>query len=55
MITREEGLKMIEEENRPRYASIKWYTEIVGLDFKSTIKRINEIPKLYPLSITDTR
>ena len=55
MITREEGLKMIEEENRPRYSSIKWYTEIVGLDFESTIKRINQIPKLYPISITGTR
>jgi glutamine---fructose-6-phosphate transaminase (isomerizing) len=48
MISREEGLKKIEQENRPRYATIKWYTEIIGLDFESTIKRINQIPKLYP-------
>ena len=44
---REEALKHIEEENRPRYPSIKWYTDIVNIDFESTIKRINEIPKLY--------
>ncbi len=47
MLTREEGLKLIEEENQPRYASIKWYLDIINLDFASTIKRINSIPKLY--------
>jgi predicted glutamine amidotransferase len=47
MLTRGEGMKMIEDENRPRYASVKWYTEIVGLDFETTIKAINKIPKLY--------
>jgi hypothetical protein len=48
MLSRDEGLRLVMTENRPRYASIKWYTEIVGLDFASTIKRINMIPKLYP-------
>jgi len=47
MLSREEGLRLVMMENRPRYASIKWYTEIVGLDFHSTIMRINSIPKLY--------
>jgi glutamine---fructose-6-phosphate transaminase (isomerizing) len=47
MLTREKGLELINEENRPRYPSIKWYTEILGLDFTSTIKQINNIPKLY--------
>jgi hypothetical protein len=47
MITREEGLKFIYEENKPRYNSLKWYLEILGLDFESTIKRINEIPRHY--------
>ena len=47
MITREEGMEIIERENYPRYESIKWYLEIVGLDFEPVIKRINEIPKLY--------
>ena len=46
-LTREEAMRLIEQENRPRYPSIKWYTDIVGLDFERTIKRINEIPKLY--------
>ena len=47
MMTRDRGMKLIEEENRPRYESIKWYFEIVGLEYESTIKRVNTIPKLY--------
>lgn len=47
MITRAEGMKFLEEENKPRYDTLKWYIEIIGLDFESTIKRINSIPPLY--------
>jgi hypothetical protein len=47
MITREEGMKIIEEENYPRYNSIKWYLDIIGLDFGDVIKAVNKIPKLY--------
>lgn len=49
MITREEALKLSEEENRPRYESLKWYLEVLGLDFENVIKRINKIPKLYKM------
>jgi hypothetical protein len=48
MLNREEALKLVRVENRPRYPSLKWYTEILNLDFSSTIKAINSIPKLYP-------
>lgn len=47
MITRDEGLKLIEAENHPRYESLKWYLNIIGLDYKSVIEKINKIPKLY--------
>jgi glucosamine--fructose-6-phosphate aminotransferase (isomerizing) len=47
MLSREEGLRLVNIENQPRYASIKWYTDILNLDFPSTIKCINNIPKLY--------
>ena len=47
MLNRKKGLELVNEENRPRYESIKWYLDIVGLDFENTIKRINNIPKLY--------
>ncbi len=47
MLTREEALRLVEEENQPRYPSLKWYTSIVGLDYRTTIATINRIPKLY--------
>ena len=47
MITREEALELAFKENIPRYNSIKWYLEIVGLDFNSTIETINKIPRRY--------
>jgi len=47
LITREEAWKLACEENRPRYESVRWYLDIIGLDYTSTIKKINKIPKLY--------
>ena len=46
-ITREEALNLIKEENRPRYPNIKWYLDVLGLDFEQTIKIVNNIPKIY--------
>ncbi|MCH8331259.1 MAG: hypothetical protein IH946_07740 [Bacteroidetes bacterium] len=47
MISREEALKRCEEENKPRFESIKWYLDTIGLDFENTIKIINETPRRY--------
>lgn len=47
LITREEGMQMIEKDNQPRYKSMKWYLDILSLDFREVITRINKIPKLY--------
>jgi len=47
MLDRETALKLVEEDNKPRYETLRWYLEIVGLDFTEVIKRINIIPKLY--------
>lgn len=47
MLTREEAMKLIEEDNIPRYETLRWYLEIIGLDFETVIRRINKIPKLY--------
>ena len=46
-LSRSEALALAERDNRPRYPTIKWYLEILGLDFDSTIRRINSIAKLY--------
>lgn len=49
-ITRQEAMVRIEDENRPRYANIKWYLDAIGMDFESTIRTINAIPRLYETS-----
>ncbi len=46
-LTREQAMKLIEDENQPRYANIKWYLDTINLEFESTIKVINRITKLY--------
>jgi predicted glutamine amidotransferase len=46
-ITREKALKLVEDENQPRYQNIRWYLDTLGLDFESVIKTVNSIPKLY--------
>jgi glucosamine--fructose-6-phosphate aminotransferase (isomerizing) len=49
MLTRDEAMKLIEEDNLPRYETLRWYLEIIGLDFKDVISVVNRIPKLYQL------
>lgn len=46
-ITREEALALIEDENRPRYANMKWYLDAVGLPFDQVVRTVNAIPRLY--------
>jgi len=47
MLAREDALKKIESDNQPRYESIQWYCDITGIDFNTTIQKINLAPKLY--------
>jgi hypothetical protein len=46
-LTRENALKLVEDENRPRYQNIRWYLDTLGIDFEEVIKIVNSIPKLY--------
>jgi glutamine---fructose-6-phosphate transaminase (isomerizing) len=46
-ITRDEALRLVEEENTPRYPNLKWYLDVVGVDFTRAIEAINRAPKLY--------
>ena len=41
-ISRNKAIELIESENSPRYQNIKWFLEIIDLDFDKTINRINE-------------
>jgi hypothetical protein len=47
MITRNQALQTIYDENQPRFDSIQWYCNTIGIDMQSTLERINAIPKLY--------
>ena len=46
-ISREEALKLVYIENKPRYQNIVWYIEALGLDYSSVIKKINSVKKMY--------
>ncbi len=46
-ITREEALRLVEEENTPRYPNLKWYLDVVGVDFTAAITAVNNAPRLY--------
>lgn len=50
-LTREEALALVMDENQPRYPNIRWYLDVLGLDFESVIKVVNDIPKLYKESL----
>lgn len=46
IITRDEALAKVAEENKPRWKSMRWYCEIIGVDFEQAIDTINRIPKI---------
>jgi glutamine---fructose-6-phosphate transaminase (isomerizing) len=45
-ITREEGLAKVNQENAPRFDSIQWYCKTIGIDWKETLRKVNQIPSL---------
>lgn len=49
VMTRNTALSLVAKDNMPRYESIKWYLDAVGIDFSDAIKIINNIPKLYKI------
>lgn len=50
MINRDYALLKVNEENKVRYETLRWYIEIIGLNFKEVIEVINKIPKLYKIN-----
>lgn len=47
LITREQALLFVKEENKPRYENIKWYLDTIEMDYNLVINKINSIKKLY--------
>lgn len=52
VLSRDEALQRVRLENRPRYPSLKWYLETIGLgdSFNEIVSTINAIPRLYDAS-----
>lgn len=46
-MTRAHAQDVVDEENRPRYASLNWYCRTIGVDLERTLRVINAIPKHY--------
>ena len=46
-ITREQGLKLVQKENLPRYESLEWYANIVNFDLEYALDVIHSMKKLY--------
>jgi glucosamine--fructose-6-phosphate aminotransferase (isomerizing) len=47
MLNREKALDLVNDENRPRWESIQWYCDTIGIDFESTVKKIYMTSKIY--------
>lgn len=47
VLSRDQALILANQDNQPRYDSIKWYCDTVGLDMEKTLNTIIKIPKLY--------
>lgn len=47
MLTRVQAMEIVERDNKPRFESIQWYCDSVGINMESTLTRINQIAKLY--------
>lgn len=48
-ISRDEAMEKVRIENRPRYETMKWYCDTIGIDFLAAVRRIHEIPRHYPM------
>lgn len=46
-LSRSEALEMVLEENTPRYPNIKWYLDVLGMDFAEVIRAVNAMPRSY--------
>jgi asparagine synthetase B (glutamine-hydrolysing) len=47
MISRDDALLAARRDNYPRYESIQWYCDTIGVDMDDVLTRIGQIPRLY--------
>jgi asparagine synthetase B (glutamine-hydrolysing) len=49
LISREEALKLVTQENIPRYESLEWYAQTNNFNLEEALDVIHAIPKLYKI------
>jgi len=47
MITRDKALHLTQEDNAPRYKSLRWYCETVGININTVFRVVHSIPALF--------
>jgi glucosamine--fructose-6-phosphate aminotransferase (isomerizing) len=47
MITREDALKAVDEDNQTKQESLQYFADVVGINLVEVLKKIDQIPKLY--------
>lgn len=47
LLTREEALRLSRVENEPRFPSLVWYGDTIGIDIFAALDAINALPKRY--------
>lgn len=50
MISRDDALNFCIRDNTPRYESIQWYCDTIGIDRETTLRRIHAAAKLYVMA-----
>lgn len=46
-ISRERALELVANENQARYPNLRWYLDVLGVDFKDAIRAVNNAERLY--------
>lgn len=46
-LEREKALKLIEDENRPRYQNIFWFLDVINMNFRDVVTKINNTRRFY--------
>jgi hypothetical protein len=47
VITREQGMSMAKEDNKPRWDSLDWYSSTIGFNLDEALVQIHKMPKMY--------
>lgn len=47
MITRDEALRLVKDDNQPKWDTLNYFSSVVGINLDEVLREINNIPKLY--------